>query len=107
MNVRHPPGVLHSFSIKNVSYDKMDLRLFYFHVTTSRSSRPEVFCKKDVLINFAKSTGKHKESTELRPAALLNKGLWRRCFPVNFAEFLRTPFLQNTSSGCFCASKDA
>ena len=23
--------------------------------------------------------------------------LWRRCFPVNFEKFLRTPFLQNTS----------
>ena len=33
MDVRHPVGVLHSFSIKNVFYDKMDLRLFYFHVT--------------------------------------------------------------------------
>ena len=28
-----PMGVLHSFSIKNVFYDKMDLRGFYFHVT--------------------------------------------------------------------------
>ena len=26
-------GVLHSFSIKNIFYDKMDLKLFYFHVT--------------------------------------------------------------------------
>ena len=32
MNVRHSMGVLHSFSIKNIFYDKMDLRLFYFHV---------------------------------------------------------------------------
>ena len=32
MNVRHPMGVLHSFSIKNIFYDKMDLRLFYFDV---------------------------------------------------------------------------
>ena len=23
--------------------------------------------------------------------------LWHRCFPVNFAKFLRTPFLQNTT----------
>ena len=29
----------------------------------------------------------------LRPAALLKKKLWHRCFPVNFAKFLRTPFL--------------
>ena len=25
------------------------------------------------------------------------KRLWHRCLPVNFAKFLRTPFLQNTS----------
>ena len=33
----------------------------------------------------------------LRPATWLKKRLWRRCFPVNFAKFLRTPFLQNSS----------
>ena len=33
----------------------------------------------------------------LKPATLLKKRLWRRCFPVNFVKFLRTPFLQNTS----------
>ena len=32
-----------------------------------------------------------------RPATLLKKRLWHRCFPVNFAKFLRTPFSQNTS----------
>ena len=30
------------------------------------------------------------------------KSLWQKCFSVNFAKFLRTPFLQNTSGGCFC-----
>ena len=30
MNVRHPMGVLHSFSIKNIFYDKIDLKLFLF-----------------------------------------------------------------------------
>ena len=30
---------------------------------------------------------------DLVPATLLKKRLWRRCFPVNFAKFLRTPFL--------------
>ena len=33
----------------------------------------------------------------VRPATLLKKRLWHRCFPVNFVKFLRTPFLQNTS----------
>ena len=32
MNIRHPMGVLHSFFIKNIFYDKMNVRLFYFHV---------------------------------------------------------------------------
>ena len=35
---------------------------------------------------------------DLRPATLLKKRLWHRCFHmcfVNFAKFLTTPFLQN------------
>ena len=43
---------------------------------SSRSSRPELFCKKGVP----------------RHATLLKKSLWHRCFPVNFVKFLRTPF---------------
>ena len=64
-----------------------------------RSSRPEVFCKKDVFRNFAKFTGKHlcqslffSKVAGLRPATLLKKRPWHRCFPVNFAKSLRTPF---------------
>ena len=30
-------------------------------------------------------------------ATSLKKRLWHRCFPVNFAKFLRTPILQNSS----------
>ena len=33
----------------------------------------------------------------LRLATLLKKRLWHMCIPVNFAKFLRKPFLQNTS----------
>ena len=69
-------------------------------MSSFRSSRPEVFCKKGVLRNFAKSTGKHlcqslffNKVAGLRPETLLKKRLWHRCFPVNFAEFLRTPFI--------------
>ena len=31
---RHALGFLHSFYVKNISYDKMDLRFFYFCVMT-------------------------------------------------------------------------
>ena len=37
----------------------------------------------------------------LRPATLLKKGLWYRCFPVNFANFIRILFLQNTFGWLF------
>ena len=60
----------------------------------------EGFCKKGVLGNFAKFTGKHlcqsiffNKAAGLRPAILLKKRPWHRCSPVNFAKFLRTPFL--------------
>ena len=32
-----------------------------------------------------------------RPTSLLKKRLWHRCFPMIFAKFLRTTFLQNAS----------
>ena len=107
-----------------------------FHVSYfcfCRSSRLEVFCRKGVLRNFTKFTGKHlrhsllfnevagllpsyrNQSTVLlcksidwflcegnsRSATLLKRRFWRRSLPVNFAKFLRYPFLQNTSGGCF------
>ena len=53
-----------------------------------RSSRPEVFCKKGVLRNFAKLTGKHL----CQGLFFIKKRLWHRCFPINFVKFLRTPF---------------
>ena len=60
-----------------------------------------IFC---ILRNFAKFTGKHlcqslfdNKVACLSSAILLKKRLWHRCFPVNFAKFLRIPFLQNTS----------
>ena len=57
----------------------------------NRSSRPEVFCKRGVLRNFTNFPGKHQYQS-LRPVTLLKKRLWHRCFLVNFAKFLRTPF---------------
>ena len=74
-----------------------------------RNSRLEVFCKKGVLRNFAKFTGKHlcqslffNKVACLRPTFLLKKRLWHRCFHVNFAKLQEHVFLQNTTGGCFC-----
>ena len=86
------------------------------YITANRNSRSEVFCKKDVLRNFAKFTRKHlcqrlffNNVAGLRRASLLKKGLWHRCFPVYFAKFLRIPFLKEhlrwlllSQITCFC-----
>ena len=65
-----------------------------------RSSSTEVFCTKSVLKNFGKihRTIPVPESffnkvADFRRATLSKKRLWHRCFPVNFAKFLKTPFL--------------
>ena len=63
-----------------------------------KSSRPEVFCRKGVLRNFAKFTERYLRQS-LRPATLLKKRVWHSCFPLNFEKFLRTLFSQNTSGG--------
>ena len=74
-----------------------------FAAKSDRSSHQRCFLKKDVLKNFAKLTGKHlcqsfffNNVAGLRLATLLKNTLWHRCFPMNFAKFLRTPYLQNS-----------
>ena len=80
--------------IRCIRRNRIDIFGIIF-ITTIRSSRPDVFCKKSVLKNFAKFTGKHlcqslffNKIEGLRPATLLKKRLWHRCFPANFAKFL-------------------
>ena len=54
--------------------------------------------KKSILKNFGKFTGKYlRQSLFFNKVAGLRRRLWHRCFPMNFAKFLETPFLQNTS----------
>ena len=55
-------------------------------------------------IVFEILTNKSKLLLKLRavePSTLFKKRPWHRCFPVNIAKFLTTPFLKNTSDGCF------
>ena len=69
-----------------------------------RTSHRKCSLKNGVLKNFAKFAGKdlcqslffHKV-TGFRPAILLKRRLWQNCFTVNFANILRTHFLQKTS----------
>ena len=66
--------------------------------SNNRSSHQWCSVKKGVVKNFIKFIGKHlcqslffNKVASLRPATLLEKRLWHRCFPVNFVKFLRTP----------------
>ena len=78
-----------SFTIEKIP--KIDFHNFQISWKASKSiswtfiqkKPPEVFCK-DVLRNFAKFTGKHLCGVSF---------LIKLRFPVNFAKFLRTPFL--------------
>ena len=70
-----------------------------------RSSQQRCSMRKDVLRNFAKFTGEHlcqrlflNKVAGLRPAILIKKRLWHRCFPVNFAKFLKTTSFDRTPS---------
>ena len=69
----------------------------------------EVFCKKGVVKNFEKFTEKHMYQSNflnkvagLRPESYFKNRLRHRCFPMNFAKFLRTPLLaasENSGGG--------
>ena len=92
------------FFANNVYFVKKQIffqkKIIFFNLVLQQMnnhSRPTVFCKKGVLTNFAKFTGEHKYQSlffnkvaGLRPAALLKKRFWHRCFPMNFVK--RTPF---------------
>ena len=69
-----------------VSVEKMFLEI-------SRNSQGNTCTRVSFLIKL--------QAWGLMPATLLKKRLWHRCFPVNFTQFLRTLFLQNTSGDCF------
>ena len=64
---------------------------------------------RDVLQRFRKF---HKKKTHVleplfdkvtgsQACNFIKKRLLRKCFPVKFAKFLRTLFLENISGGCF------
>ena len=63
----------------------------------SRSSHQRCSVIKGVLRNFTKFTVKYLCHSQPKACNFIKKRLWYRCFPVNFAKFLRAPFLQNTS----------
>ena len=64
-----------------------------FKLWLGQKQPPGAFYKKGVLKNFVQFTGKH-----LCQSLFFNK---EKCFSVNLAKFLRTPFLRTTSGRPF------
>ena len=68
---------MHSFSIKNVFYDKMDLKLFYFHVMNCSEMFQQDFQERPMTVLFIKFVG-------LQHANLVKKdssnGYFGKCF---------------------------
>ena len=62
-----------------------------------KSSHWRCYVRTGILRNFAKFTGKHLS----QGLFLIKLQAWHRCFPVNFAKFLRTPFHRITLEDCF------
>ena len=84
-------------ALLNIIYDRKGISEFphtvslYSFMNTSRvrSSHQRCSVRKGVIRNFAKFTGKHRCFTRKHRKA--------QVFSGQFAKFLRTPFLQNTS----------
>ena len=78
---------------------------FHQNVDKDRGSRLEEFCKKVVLRNFAKFTGKHlcqsifflNKVAGLRPAILLKKEILAQVFACEFCEISKNIFSYRTS----------
>ena len=94
----------HEVYIKDENMNRGEAKRSYTNVHSCtcicRSSHPDVFCEKSSFRSFTKCTGKllcqslfFNKNADLRPATLLKNRLWHRCFPVNFAKFLRRPFI--------------
>ena len=57
-------STLNSFSIKNIFYDKMNLRLFYFHVTNyNKSDKPELKIFSNFRGSYLYGTAKPRDIT--------------------------------------------
>ena len=74
-----------------VTKAKVTLKCMISHASDLRTSHPEVFCKKSVLRNFAKFTGKHL-CQRTWPATLLTKNTF-------LTEHLRWLLLNGLQTG--------
>ena len=97
--------------IIDIDINTSDINHSYYSIIIKRSNRGDLSNNDEfnipiiVPVNFIKKHWQKPTSQKISeavvrrcsmekaaPATLLKKRLWHRCFPVNFAKFLRTPF---------------
>ena len=97
----------------NTPLSYYDSICYYKIQMTTRSNHQRCSARKGVLRNFSKFIGKHlrqvlfyNKVAGLEPATLLKMRLWRRCFPINFAKFLRTTFHRTPLNDCYSTAEN-
>ena len=88
LNQNKAPSLRLLWNIRR-SYDW--LFLLFFQKQSSRG-----VLQKNVFLKISQNSSLGRSKTSLK------KRLWHRCFPVNFAKFLRTPFFAEHLRCCFC-----
>ena len=88
------------FFIENVVFFRNKIRK---NTKSSRSRRPEVFCKKDALRNFPKFTGKHlclrlffNKVADLRSSNFIKRESQAQVFSCEFCEIFKNTFFYRT-----------
>ena len=89
------------FIVENMAF-LLNYHVDWYPRKDPRSSHRRCSTNTGVLRNFSEPL--FNKAAGLRPATLLKKKLWRRCFPMSFARFLRTSFYRTPLGDCFWSS---
>ena len=107
LRLLHPPLLL--FWPKFASLPVYSALSFYLKLESSllvRSSHRRCSVRRKHFLEISQNSQENScARVSFWRKRLLKKRLWHRCFPVNFAKFPRTPFLQNTSGRLFLSKE--
>lgn len=90
------------------AFEYFFLTYYIEKIRTNKGSRQEVLYKKSVFKNFTKLIGKKlcRSLFLIKFQAGSLQRDWQKCFPINFANFLRTNILENICEGLLLHKND-